>query len=152
MLHVHWFPPRGTQQVLHTVAPKYNFCSPHQFFCSPHPFFCSPHQLFSSPHQLFSSPHPFFCSPHHLFSSPHHLFFSLHPDTRQKDIHNVTSWTSRPPSLGTSPWEHQIQYSAAHPAPDRGTLRQRDHSWRQPDVTTLRWSRPYQLPLLDTCR
>ena len=67
-----------------TVAPKYNFCSLHPFLCSPHPFFCSLHHLFSSPH-------PFFCSLHHLFSSPHLLFSSPHPDTRQKDIHNITS-------------------------------------------------------------
>ena len=75
LLCVRW--SKSLEQVAPTVAPKYNFCSPHPFFCSPQPFFCSLHHLFSSPQ-------PFFCSLHHLFSSPHR-------DTRQKDIHNPRS-------------------------------------------------------------
>ena len=76
---------------LYTVAPKYNFCSPHHFFCSPHHFFCSPQPFFCSPHPFFCSLHPFFCSPHHLFSSPHHLFSSLYPSTNCSLLRTLTS-------------------------------------------------------------
>ena len=49
-------PSRRTDDIS-TVAPKYNFFSPHPEFSSPHPEFSSPHPEFSSPYPEFSSPH-----------------------------------------------------------------------------------------------
>ena len=88
---------------LATVAPKYNFSSPHHFFSSPHHFFSSPHHFFyfrttfsllrTTLHQLFSSPHQLFSSPHQLFSSPHQLFSSPHPWERIPGIRGAEKRT-----------------------------------------------------------